>query len=176
MSRYRTPLRKRQGQKDTRPGTAFHIDGEANARGSRFPDHFSVIVAVALSRQTAPDCGNLSVFSSHHASRHWRDYPDMKRGRTLPDLGAPVQVPLDVGDVVLVHPLLPHRGGTNCSDTTRELVFFRVQYAHVDYESRERSEALLDDPDSELRLPADRPRPGPGEARGPTAPGGCCAC
>ena len=146
---HRTPLKKKRGRADARPGHLYHIDGEANASGSRFPDLFSVILAVALSPQLEPDAGNLSVFPREHA-RDWRDYPDLKRTRSLPDLGRPLQVSLDVGDAVLMHPLLPHRGGTNCSDATRELVFFRVQYAHVAYDRPDRGAALLADPFVEL--------------------------
>lgn len=57
---------------------------------------------------------------------------------------------LDVGDAVIAHPLLPHRGGRNCSDSTRQLVFFRLQLEDIDYTSPERGERLLSHPFSEL--------------------------
>lgn len=147
---YRTPLRRRRGERDDRPGTAFHIDGEANARGARFPDHFSLLVAVALSDQRAPDGGNLSVFDGHHARTNWSAYPDLKRRRALPDLGRATQIALAPGDAALVHPLLPHRGGVNGSDATRELVFFRLRWRAVDYASHARGASLLERPLVEL--------------------------
>lgn len=151
---YRTPLAKRRGRRDERPGTSYHIDGEANASGARFPDHFSLIAAVALSDQAAPDAGNLAVFDGHHVATNWARYPDRKRRRDLPDLGTPTQLRLAPGDVALVHPLLPHRGGTNGSSVTRELVFFRLRWPGVRYDSAAREAALLEDPLGELVLPS----------------------
>lgn len=69
-----------------KPVTAYHIDGEANADGDRFPDHFSLIVGVALSRQLDRNCGNFTVFPGAHTARNWTDYPDLKRRRALPDV------------------------------------------------------------------------------------------
>lgn len=140
---YRTPTTKRIRL------TAYHIDGEANACGARFPDSFSLIIAVALSSQMQSGMGNFTVFPGAHR-RDWSDYPHLKRHRQLPDLGPPLEVLLDPGDAVLVHPLLPHRGGSNSSETIRELAFFRIQVDGVLYDSSLRAESLLQDPFAEL--------------------------
>ena len=97
--------------------------------------------------------GNLTVFPGGHL-RDWRQYPDWKRDKALPDIGRPYEVPLGVGDAVLCHPLLPHRGGRNDSDSSRDLVFFRVQLAGIEYATPERAAALLADPWAELRVPS----------------------
>ena len=95
--------------------------------------------------------GNLTVFPGGHL-RDWRQYPDWKRDKALPDIGRPYEVPLGVGDAVLCHPLLPHRGGRNDSESSRDLVFFRVQLAGIEYATPERAAALLADPWVELRF------------------------
>lgn len=61
-----------------------------------------------------------------------------------------IRVLLDVGDAVVAHPLLPHRGGRNSSVSTRETVFFRLQLEGIDYAAPERAAALLHDPFYEL--------------------------
>ena len=148
----RTPAPRKARRKNL-PDTSYHIDGEANASGARFPDVFSLLVAVALTPHERPGMGNLTVFPQGHL-RDWRQYPDWKRDKALPDIGRPYEVPLAVGDAVLCHPLLPHRGGRNDSDASRDLVFFRVQLAGIDYATPERAAALLADPWAELRVPS----------------------
>ena len=96
---------------------------------ARFPDVFS-FCRVALTPHERPGMGNLTVFPQGHL-RDWRQYPDWKRDKALPDIGRPYEVPLGVGDAVLCHPLLPHRGGRNDSEWSRDLVF-RVQLAGID--------------------------------------------
>ena len=105
---------------------------------------------VALTPHERPGMGNLTVFPGH--LRDWRQYPDWKRDKALPDIGRPYEVPLAVGDAVLCHPLLPHRGGRNDSESSRDLVFFRVQLAGIEYATPERATALLADPWVELRF------------------------
>ena len=146
----RTPAPRKARRKNL-PDTSYHIDGEANASGARFPDVFSLLVAVALTPHERPGMGNLTVFPQGHL-RDWRQYPDWKRDKVLPDIGRPYEVPLAVGDAVLCHPLLPHRGGRNDSESSRDLVFFRVQLAGIDYATPARAAALLADPWVELRV------------------------
>ena len=80
---FRTPLpssaRADARGADDRPGTCYHLDGQANAAGERFPDHFSVLVGVALSDQCEPNVGNFTVFPGAHASHSWHTYPARKR-------------------------------------------------------------------------------------------------
>mmetsp|Transcript_16372 Transcript_16372/g.19927 ORF Transcript_16372/g.19927 Transcript_16372/m.19927 type:complete len:315 (+) Transcript_16372:44-988(+) len=134
---FRTPLKKKP-----RFGTAYHIDGEANAQGARFPDHFSLLVGIALSPQNEQGNGNFTVFPGTHL-RDWSTYPDLKRNRSLPHLTNGRQLCLDVGDAFFVHPLLPHRGGCNTSSTTRELIFFRLQFLGIQYDHPSRPRRIL---------------------------------
>ncbi len=80
---FRTPLpsggRADARGVDDRPGTCYHLDGQANAAGERFPDHFSVLVGVALSDQCEPNVGNFTVFPGAHVSHSWHGYPARKR-------------------------------------------------------------------------------------------------
>ena len=57
----RTPAPRKARRKNL-PDTSYHIDGEANASGARFPDVFSLLVAVALTPHERPGMGNLTVF------------------------------------------------------------------------------------------------------------------
>jgi hypothetical protein len=70
-------------------------------------------VGVALVDVVTEDMGNFTVFPGWHRLRDWSRYPDEKRTKTLPDLGAPTHVCLRAGDAVVAHVLLPHRGGKN---------------------------------------------------------------
>ena len=56
----RTPAPRKARRRDL-PDTSYHIDGEANASGARFPDVFSLLVAVALTPHERPGMGNLTV-------------------------------------------------------------------------------------------------------------------
>lgn len=206
---FRTPLSAKQIAQqlanpvpDYSPGAEYHLDGQANSSGTRFPDPWSVLVGVALVDISTEDKGNFTVFPGWHTRRDWSRYPEEKRAKTLPDLGTPTHVCLKAGDAVLAHVLLPHRGGKNSTGTvsvstsevrdeegsaldsapegacaplnkakkhaakhavaaphpyggserweipasTREMVFFRVRVAGVDYECPQRGPALLADP------------------------------
>jgi len=98
---------------DYSPGAEYHLDGQANSSGTRFPDPWSVLVGVALVDISTEDKGNFTVFPGWHTRRDWSQYPEEKRTKTLPDLGTPTHVCLRAGDAVLAHVLLPHRGGKN---------------------------------------------------------------
>ena len=54
----------------------------------------------ALTPHERPGMGNLTVFPGGHL-RDWRQYPDWKRDKALPDIGRPYEVPLAVGDAVV---------------------------------------------------------------------------
>lgn len=174
---FRTPLppKLRCSDADAPPvpdyatGAEYHLDGQANSSGTRFPDPFSILVGIALVDIVTEDKGNFTVFTGWHSRRNWSNYADEKRTKTLPNLGTPTHVCLRAGDAVLAHVLLPHRGGKNTisptaaapdSDNsdlplptpwnipanTREMVFIRVRVAAVQYESPERCPALLKEP------------------------------
>ena len=46
----------------------------------------------------------------------------------LPDLGAPLQLLLEPGDIVLAHPKLAHRGAPNYSSNIRYMIYFRLKH------------------------------------------------
>jgi len=45
-----------------------------------------------------------------------------------PDLGPPVQILADPGDVVFLHPKLAHRVGINASPNIRYQIYFRLRH------------------------------------------------
>jgi len=147
---------------DYSPGAEYHLDGQANSSGTRFPDLWTILVGIALVDIVTEDMGNFTVFPGWHIRRDWSQYPEEKRTKTLPNLGEPTHVCLKAGDAVVAHVLLPHRGGKNTSGSepsagssptkaphwnippnTREMVFFRVRVASIDYEAPSRGAALL---------------------------------
>ena len=111
----------------------FHIDG--TGKESALP--FSLLCKVALSDQTAPHCGNFTVFPGSHRNPEvirWY-FAQLSGGRAAavaaapprPEVGAPCQVRLAPGDAALVHPYLCHRIGTNTSPNVRYSVIFRMR-------------------------------------------------
>jgi len=51
---------------DYHPGAEYHLDGNANAFGIRFPDPWTVLVGIALVDITAVDMGNFTVFPGRY--------------------------------------------------------------------------------------------------------------
>jgi ectoine hydroxylase-related dioxygenase (phytanoyl-CoA dioxygenase family) len=45
----------------------------------------------------------------------------------LPSLGYPLQLPTNIGDIVMLHPDLAHAGGPNYSTEIRKMVYFRLR-------------------------------------------------
>lgn len=161
---FRTPMQasmRNSDRPDYSVGAEYHLDGQANASGERFPDHWTVMVGIALVDILTEDKGNFTVFGGSHTSRDWRPYPDEKRTRTLPSLENIHKVCLRRGDAIFCHVLLAHRGGKNTlipierdaespvhfiQTETREMVFFRIKQLDYDYNTASRSEAVLADP------------------------------
>ncbi|CAE7648087.1 ypt2 [Symbiodinium sp. KB8] len=113
----------------------FHIDG----MGKESPLPFSVLCKVALSDQTEEHSGNFTVFPGSHRNSdvvrwyfaHLSTATSPKPSR--PEVGSPLQLRLAPGDVVLAHPYLCHRVGTNTSPhirpgTTRYAAWQRRRY------------------------------------------------
>lgn len=120
-------------------GTEWHTDGLR--QGKRRP--FSLLAGIALSDATEPLAGNLTVFpGSHLALQPLLTKDGRLRGHedecfrpegvwgqgSLPDLGAPLQLAMAPGDLVLAHPDLAHRGGPNFSPDVRYQVYFRLKH------------------------------------------------
>lgn len=149
-------------------GAEYHLDGQANSAGIRFPDPWSLLIGIAL-QDIDPGMGEFTVFRGSHTCRDWSSYPVEKMAKTLPSLPNEHRIVMKAGDAVLCHALLAHRGGKNCTTDgrTREMVFFRLQFgsnAHsapvidavddslVDYiYSEERKLKLLSQPFAEYR-------------------------
>lgn len=163
---YRTPVSSSHRSEYYTPGAEYHIDGQANASGDRFPDYWTVQIGIALVDIVTKDMGNFTVFPGTHSLVKWNNYCNQKKTKTLPSLGEPDRVCLKAGDVVFAHVLLPHRGGKNVSEVeslekidnmcplniknippmTREMIFMRIQGKGIDYSSESRAIALLENP------------------------------
>lgn len=133
--RFPVAVEREQGRK--RPGTQYHIDG----MGTNRLCPFTILCGVALSDQTQPDCGNLHVFPGSHLNHELQRYYSEKiqddnqneLDSSKPDLGEPVQVLLEKGDIVIAHQLLAHRIGINYSENIRYQLYYRLR--HVDHDS-----------------------------------------
>lgn len=151
-------------------GAEYHIDGNCNAAGTRFPDPFTVIIGVALVDILTQEKGNFTVFPGAHTARDWSNYPHEKMTKSLPSFQETAHVCLAAGDVVFSHCLLPHRGGKNqlspeeiaqrhtvpildengrnlirhIPPGTREMVFFRIRGEGIAYDEERNARVLLD--------------------------------
>jgi len=110
---------------------SWHIDGmEKVFGGENHP--FTLLLGIALSDQTKPDCGNLRVYPGSHIKMQ-EPYKraiavqsplDMK----AVDVGEPVQVLLAPGDIILAHQMLAHGVGINQSPNIRYQIYFRLAH------------------------------------------------
>lgn len=111
------------------PDSRWHIDG----MDKRTAAPFSLLVGIMLSDADHEDMGNLAVYPGTHvdvAEKIKRDGAGWVAGAApRPPLSkGPKQVLLKAGDVVVAHPLLPHRVGVNYSPFIRYCVYFRVHH------------------------------------------------
>jgi ectoine hydroxylase-related dioxygenase (phytanoyl-CoA dioxygenase family) len=119
---------------DHRPG-APHLDGH-RPRQDR-PDSFTILAAIFLADESAPDSGNLWVWPGSHlvhqqifAERGTRTLLGVS-GHTLslddpPPLADARPILANRGDVLLAHFLLGHNIGGNTTDRTRRLLYYRL--------------------------------------------------
>jgi hypothetical protein len=117
-----------------RPG-APHIDGHRPEQAR--PDSFTMLAAVYLVDESAPDSGNLWVWPGSHLV-HERLFRDQGPTALLatsghaallptpPRYADPVQVLANRGDLLLAHFLLGHNIGGNTSPRTRRIVYYRL--------------------------------------------------
>jgi hypothetical protein len=111
-----------------------HIDGIATgtnglARGSPI-SNFTALVGVFLTRVDTEFAGNFTVWpGSHHRLEAYfreRGAQAMHEGMPQIELGQPVQLFADPGDVVLCHYQLAHAAAVNLSANDRIAIYFRV--------------------------------------------------
>lgn len=140
-----TPLKD-----DAIPPKQWHIDGMG--KGQHSP--FSVLLGVALSDQTQPNCGNLVAFRGSHQvlqplirreveSESGMFSDEGGRAESKPALTGGQQILLRPGDAVLLHQKVAHRVGINVSPHIRYQTYFRL--SHKDHAQRIADGSLLDD-------------------------------
>jgi len=128
----------------------WHIDGMGKGKHSPF----SILLGIALSQQTRPNCGNLVAFpGSHHVlqpllrreveagSGIFSDESGRSEGK--PALAGGHQILLQPGDAVLLHQKVAHRVGVNLSPHIRYQTYFRL--SHMDHAQKVEDGSLLDD-------------------------------
>ena len=110
-----------------------HIDGFAsgvNALDEGKIYNHTVTVGVFLTPTRNAFAGNFTVWpGSHHVYEHYfreRGPRAMSEPMPTPEIGEPVQLMCEVGDVVLAHYQLGHNAAVNTSDFDRIAIFFRI--------------------------------------------------
>lgn len=106
---------------------------------------FGLLVGVFLTDAQLEDSGNFTVFPGGHrqleglfrsqgASAIFRN----ENGRIVTpenmELSEPKQLLVQAGDVVIAHPLLPHRAAPNLSPNIRVAIYFRIYHPLLSYE------------------------------------------
>ncbi|MFT4979348.1 MAG: hypothetical protein ACI8S6_005258 [Myxococcota bacterium] len=110
-----------------------HIDGipgpHNGVRGARL-SNFTALVGVFLSDTPRDFAGNFTVWPGSHRTleAHFRDRGrrTLREGMPAVDLGAPEQLMVRRGDVILCHYQLGHAAAVNTSAVERRAVFFRL--------------------------------------------------
>ena len=118
-----------------RPGGP-HIDGHRAAQAH--PHTFSMLLAVFLGDEHSVDSGNLWVWPGSHLvhqqlfkARGVNALLPVDGHITLladpPDIGTPVPILANRGDVLIAHYLLGHNSGGNLTERTRRALYFRMR-------------------------------------------------
>jgi len=124
-------LRFPEKNKPSNPLQSWHIDGMDKVYGGE--NHpFALLLGIALSDQTKPNCGNLRVFPGTHILMQ-EPYKKAIEARSpldmrLLNVGEPEQVLLSPGDIVLCHQMLAHGIGINQSPNIRYQIYFRLSH------------------------------------------------
>jgi len=125
-----------------------HIDGmysPTNGVAKGTIANFTALLGVYLSDVSKTDAGNLTVWPGSHLlhEQYFRanGQKALLDGMPKVDLGPPLQVTGNPGDVILAHYLLAHGVAPNTSPHTRYAVFFRIIHAMHD---QQRWESMTD--------------------------------
>eukprot|EP01084_Bolivina_argentea_P157743 274873_1 len=111
----------------------WHIDGIQN---KNLPQ-FNVLCGIALSKQQIPFCGQFTIWPGTHYEMQrilmqygydvWWEKNHKPKGRRIWKDIEYSQCNVDIGDIILCHPLLCHKGGTNYSMNTRYNIYYRIE-------------------------------------------------
>lgn len=116
-----------------------HIDGFSSGMNGldegKIYNH-TVLVGVFLTPVRSEFAGNFTVWPGSHYV--YEDYFRARGPRAFsepmptPEIGEPVQLMCDVGDVVLAHYQLAHSAAVNTADIDRIAIYFRVWLRNVE--------------------------------------------
>jgi hypothetical protein len=119
-------------QREKLGGRKWHVDGLDNG--------FSILVGIALNDQINEFSGNLCLHPGTHftllpylrACFHQMNTPDQTAKKEIPrpDLGEPIQVMVNAGDVIFALHKLAHFGGPNYSPDVRKMIYYRVSHCN----------------------------------------------
>ena len=115
-----------------------HIDGVPTGLNGLCGDeirNFTALVGIFLTKTPRTFAGNFTVWpGSHHVYERYFRERGRQCMRELPpnlDLGQPVQLMADMGDVVLCHYQLGHSAAVNTSNVDRWAVYFRIAFHDI---------------------------------------------
>lgn len=111
------------------PHDGWHIDGMDSDRVAPF----TLLVCCVLSDTLDDNCGQFTVHpGAHHelaATIHRSGAGFVTAAAPRPPISAPaLQIRARAGDIILAHPMLPHKVGINYSPHVRHAVFFRLMH------------------------------------------------
>jgi hypothetical protein len=110
-----------------------HIDGFSSGlnglEAGKIYNH-TILVGIFLTPVQSDFAGNFTVWPGSHYTyeRYFRERGRraMREPAPTPDIGEPVQIKCEAGDVVLAHYQLGHTAAVNTADFDRIAVYFRV--------------------------------------------------
>lgn len=123
----------------------WHIDAGDGPHGDVASD-FSVLMGVAMSegQEVDENRGQLNIFPGSHTATHdflretIKTCPEneeavdvFRREKRCLDLGDPVRVCMNRGDVLFAHQRLAHVPGVNLTDIIRKNIYFRIARADL---------------------------------------------
>ena len=116
-----------------------HLDGIPTEFNGLYGDeisNFTALVGVFLTKTPRAFAGNFTVWPGSHLlyERYFRQRGRraMREGMPAIEVGAPVQLMCDAGDVVLCHYQLGHNAAVNTSDIERQAIYFRIWLRDMD--------------------------------------------
>jgi hypothetical protein len=110
-----------------------HLDGFASGQNGLEPGRIynhTMLVGICLTPVHQDFAGNFTVWPrSHHVFENYfreRGQQALKEPMPEPEIGNPVQLKCEAGDVVLAHYHLAHAAASNTSNADRIAIYFRV--------------------------------------------------
>ena len=116
----------------------FKFESSLDSCGTINLPQFNILCGIALSKQQIPFCGQFTFWPSTHYDiqkilisigydQFWEKNNRPKNRDKWQHIKY-VQCNVDIGDIILCHPFVCHKGGINYSMNTRYNIYYRIQH------------------------------------------------